>query len=129
MSCHYGKLHYPFGFVLLKCGSEHNNGQSDKKFMVLYLPRIQGKYHITDSDIQAFILTLMTKTDCVAGKLTLKDVAPDPGNDKIISCAVEAQADFIVTGDKSLQQLGEYQGIKIINAETFIKVLEDRLKI
>ena len=92
---------------------------------VLYLPRIYGKYHITESAIQAFILTLINKTECVAGRLMLKGIAPDPGDDKLISCAVEAQADFMVTGDKALQQLGEYKGIKIITAEEFIKVLEE----
>lgn len=61
-----------------------------------------------------------------AGRLVLKGVAPDPGDDKIISCAVEAQADFIVTGDKGLQQLGEYQGIKIIDAESFTRILDGR---
>ena len=93
---------------------------------VLYLPRIQGKYHLSEYDIQAFILTLTNKSDYIADRLMLKGVAPDPGDDKIISCAVEAQADFIVTGDKALLKLGEYQGIKIINAETFIKVLEKK---
>ncbi len=93
---------------------------------VLHLPRIQGKYHLAESDIQVFVLTLTHQAHCVAGGLILRDVAPDPGDDKIISCAVEAQADLIVTGDKALQKLGEYQGIKIVDAETFIGVLEDR---
>lgn len=92
---------------------------------VLHLPRIQQKYHLTESDIQSFVLTLTHQGDCVAGKVVLKGVAPDPGDDKVISCAVEAQADFIVTGDKRLQQLGEYQGIRIINAESFIRVLKE----
>jgi len=47
------------------------------------------------------------------------------GDDKIISCAVEAQADFIVTGDKNFLRLEEYQKIRIINAESFIKILDD----
>jgi len=93
---------------------------------VLRLPRIQGKYHLTESDIQAFVLTLTHKVDCVAGRLILRDVAPDPGDDKLISCAVEGEADLVVTGDKALQQLGEYQGIKIVNAEAFIRVLEEK---
>ena len=92
---------------------------------VLYLPRIQQKYHLTEPDIQAFILTLTHQADCVAGKVVLKGVTPDPGDDKVISCAVEGQADLIVTGDKRLQQLGEYQGIRIINAESFIRVLKE----
>ena len=92
---------------------------------VLHLLRIQQKYHLIESDIQAFVLTLTHLADCVAGKVVLKGVAPDPGDDKVISCAVEAQADFIVTGDKELQQLGAYQGIRIIDAESFIKILKE----
>lgn len=93
---------------------------------VLRLPRIQVKYHLAESDIQAFVLTLIHRANCVAGRLILKGVAPDSGDDKVISCAVEGGAALIVTGDKALQRLREYQGIKIINAETFISVLEEK---
>jgi putative PIN family toxin of toxin-antitoxin system len=93
---------------------------------VLRLPRIQVKYHLAESDIQAFVLTLIHRANCVAGRLILKGVAPDSGDDKVISCAVEGEAALIVTGDKALQRLREYQGIKIINAETFISVLEEK---
>ena len=92
---------------------------------VLHLPRIQVKYHLAESDIQAFVLTLIHKGNYVSGELALKGVAPDPSDDKIISCAIEGEAQFIVTGDKALQQLKEYQGIKIINAEQFIRVLRE----
>ena len=91
---------------------------------VLHLTRIQHKYHISEPDIQAFILALMYHTYCSAGRLVLKGVAPDPGDDKIISCAVEAMADFIVTGDKKLREIKAYRGIRIINAESFVKILD-----
>jgi Predicted nucleic acid-binding protein, contains PIN domain len=50
---------------------------------VLHLPRIQGKYHLTEFDIQAFVLTLIHQADCVAGRLIIREVAPDLGDDKI----------------------------------------------
>ncbi len=93
---------------------------------VLHLPRIQVKYHLAESDIQAFVLTLIHQGDCVSGALALKGVAPDPADDKIISCAIEGEAQFIVTGDKALQKLKEYRSIKIINAEQFIRSLENK---
>jgi len=92
---------------------------------VLHMPRIQQKYHLTESDIQAFVLTLTYQAYCVAGKVVLKGVAPDHGDDKVTSSAVQAQADFIVTGDKRLQQLEAYRGIRIIDAESFIRVLKE----
>ena len=93
---------------------------------VLHLPRIKIKYHVTEPDIQAFVLALIHLGSCVSGGLALKGVAPDLGDDKIISCAVEGAAKFIVTGDKALQGLGQYQGIKIINAQQFIEILQQQ---
>jgi uncharacterized protein len=90
---------------------------------VLYSPRIQPKYQLADSDIQAFILALLCHSECVAGKVVLEGIAPDPGDDKIVACAVEGEADLIVTGDRGLQQLGEHDGIRIVSAEAFIGVL------
>ena len=97
----------------------------DETKRVLYLPRIKQKYSLSESEIRAFILAITYKASCTAGKIILSGVAPDPGDDKIISCAVEAQADFIVTGDKNFLRLEEYQKIRIINAESFINILDN----
>jgi len=45
----------------------------------------------------------------------------DEQDAKIISCAVKARVDYIVTGDKDLLVLGSFNGIKIINARDFIE--------
>lgn len=39
---------------------------------------------------------------------------------KIISCAVSAKVDYIITGDKDLLVLKEYRGIKILNSKAFL---------
>ncbi len=43
---------------------------------------------------------------------------------KIISCAVSAKADYIVTGDKDLLVLTEYKDIKILNSKAFLDLFE-----
>jgi len=95
---------------------------------VLYLPRIKQRYKLSESDIRAFILAITYKASCTAGRFILSGVAPDPGDDKIISCAVEGQADFIVTGDKKFLRFEEYQKIRIIDAESFIQILDSRFE-
>ena len=51
----------------------------------------------------------------------------DPDDDHVIACAVAAQADLIVSGDKHLHSLGgQYKGIRIVSpteALEFIKSL------
>jgi putative PIN family toxin of toxin-antitoxin system len=42
----------------------------------------------------------------------------DPDDDKILECALEARADVIVSFDKDLLSLKEYEGIKIIHPST-----------
>jgi hypothetical protein len=91
---------------------------------VLHSPHIQRKYHLFEEEIQTFVATLTYKSVCTQGKLILHRVAADPDDDKIISCAVEGQADYLVTGDKLLLQMRQYGGIRIVNAEEFIRVLE-----
>lgn len=45
-------------------------------------------------------------------------VVRDPDDDKILECAKEAKADAILTFDKDLLVLKEYEGIKIIHPST-----------
>lgn len=43
-------------------------------------------------------------------------VERDPGDDHVIACALAARADAIVSGDRDLLDLGQYQGIAILAA-------------
>ena len=46
-------------------------------------------------------------------------------DNRILECAVEASADYLVTGDKRhLLPLGEHGGVRILNAPRFLSALE-----
>ena len=53
-------------------------------------------------------------------------VPADPKDDIIIAAALEANAEYLISEDKHLLDLGDYQGIKIMNRQQFEKEL-DRL--
>ncbi|MGA9755739.1 MAG: putative toxin-antitoxin system toxin component, PIN family [Desulfobaccales bacterium] len=46
-------------------------------------------------------------------------IADDPDN-RILECAIEGQADFIISGDHHLTDLENYQGVKIVEPATFL---------
>lgn len=46
-------------------------------------------------------------------------VCRDPDDDKFISCAIDARAYYVVSGDKDLLDIGEYEGVEIITAADF----------
>ena len=54
----------------------------------------------------------------------VKGACRNPGDNKFISCAISADADFIVTGDKDLSDLNKYRFVRIIQASNFIKMFE-----
>jgi putative PIN family toxin of toxin-antitoxin system len=56
---------------------------------------------------------------------TLKIIAADPDDDAILECATVGQAEFIVSGDRHLLTLGNYEGVKIVKAADFLTLLKE----
>jgi putative PIN family toxin of toxin-antitoxin system len=48
----------------------------------------------------------------------------DPDDDKFLSCAISAAADFIVSGDKDLCSLDRYKSTRIIRTSDFLKMFK-----
>ena len=53
-------------------------------------------------------------------------VSRDPKDDKFLATAVAGGASFIVSEDDDLLVLGEYEGIRIVDAATFLRMLEEQ---
>lgn len=51
-------------------------------------------------------------------------IARDPDDDHVLACALAAQADLIVSGDRDLLDLGEYQGIRIVKLARAVQLME-----
>lgn len=66
-------------------------------------------------------LELLEIADMVAPKRRLRVVRRDPSDDRVIECAVEGEADFIISGDKDLLDLKAYRGIGILSPAEFLK--------
>ena len=64
---------------------------------------------------RGFNMLFTTKTPKV------KVVKDDPYDDKFIECALALKAEVIVTGDKAIEAVGEYMGIKILTPQRFLK--------
>lgn len=62
-------------------------------------------------------------SEVVNPKERLAIIADDPDN-RILECAAAGQTDFIISGDKHLLHLKNYQGIKILTPAAFLGALE-----
>ena len=67
----------------------------------------------------SYFLLFTTKTP----KIRLVE---DPDDDKFIECAVALRADFIVSGDHHLLEIGDYMGIKILTPKEFLIVFNKK---
>lgn len=52
-------------------------------------------------------------------------IKKDPPDDMFLECAIEAHADYIVSGDDHLKKLNEFEGIEIITPKKFLDILKD----
>lgn len=94
---------------------------------VLEYPKIKQAYHLDDQAIEQAILTLSRYADVTPGELTVNEVEDDPADDMILACAIEGEADFIVSGDKHLLEIGSYRGVSISTAAVFLQTLDQRV--
>jgi uncharacterized protein len=90
---------------------------------VLRYPRIRDRYAIAEQDITRLVESLRADALIVLGDYPLTGICADPDDDKFLACALEAQADCIVTGDSDLLALGGCQGIAILKPHEFLERL------
>ena len=69
---------------------------------------------------------LLLQEEAISTPLTarISSVATHPEDDQILATAVSARAEYLVTGDKKLQQLGAYQGVHVVSPRAFLDLLQ-----
>ena len=84
-------------------------------------PRLRRKYRITDEMVDALIGLLERHATVVAGTADVVGAIPaDPNDEIVLACAVDGQADLIVSGDQHLLALASYRNIAILPVRAFL---------
>jgi putative PIN family toxin of toxin-antitoxin system len=83
--------------------------------------RIRNKYPLIDEEIDQTVELLEHDALVVPGESHVAGSVPADSKDEMfLACALDGQADLIVSGDHHLLDLGSYRGIPIISARQFI---------
>ena len=56
---------------------------------------------------------------------SVQSVCRDPDDNAILACALEARADYLVTGDEDLLELKVFKGIRIVTPRDFELLFND----
>ncbi len=99
-------------------------GVTCKELLDELVEKLQVKLNFSDSQAADTVTDLLIFLRPVTITNTLKVVAADPDDDKVLECAVVGGATHIVTGDRRhLLSLGSYQGIPIVSAADFLALV------
>ncbi len=87
---------------------------------VLHYPRIQQRFNPRDENIKRFFRLIFRKAVITKDRYKTDRLTSDPTDNKFLACALEGQADYILSRDPHLRDLKHYHGIQIIDATTFV---------
>ncbi|MEN6321179.1 MAG: putative toxin-antitoxin system toxin component, PIN family [Syntrophaceae bacterium] len=84
------------------------------------------KFKLTSTDISEISAIVSDAASEILHKLgPIPKICRDPNDDMIIACAIDAAADYIVTGDEDLLILKRYKDIIMINPRNFEALFSD----
>ena len=85
---------------------------------------LKEKFGMPDRDAGEIIKTIQEISRVVKPKEKIGLIKDDPPDNRILECAVAADADYIVSGEvKHLQPLKEFRGIPILSPAKFLFLL------
>ena len=82
------------------------------------------KFAIKKELIYITVSEIIEISKIVYPKNLIDVIKVDPDDNRILECALEGHADYIISGNKHLLDLEIYEGIKIINTVKFIEILK-----
>lgn len=89
---------------------------------VVYRPRLRRSMQV---DPAILLEVIEADAEMVPGVLTLSGICRDPKDEPFIACAVEGNAPYLVTGDLDLLEMGVFQGVTMIRATDFVRLLDE----
>ncbi len=90
---------------------------------VLQYPKVAARLRLPPEELELFIIDIVDSAILTSGQLALAVVAQDASDNRYLECAVEGDADFIVSGDRHLLRVGNHQGVELLTPREFAGLL------
>jgi putative PIN family toxin of toxin-antitoxin system len=89
---------------------------------VLEYEKILGILKRSRMEPSSIMATIVSLSSLIDVKARVRAIENDPSDNRILSCAKEAGAQFVVSGDRHLLQLGNYENVRILTASGFLEM-------
>ena len=94
----------------------------DEVLQALAYPKVRKAVRST-VDSELWFEDILVLAHLITGDFKTAGVSKDPDDDKYIAAAIEGRAAFVVTGDPDLLDIGEHEGVRIVNPRAFLDLL------
>ena len=91
---------------------------------VLVYPKIIRLFEKVGMSPKEILEKIVEKTILIKPKLKLNIIKEDPADNRILECALQAKADFLISGNKHLIKLKKFKNIKILKPREFLELLK-----
>ncbi|MCC6167145.1 MAG: putative toxin-antitoxin system toxin component, PIN family [Caldilineaceae bacterium] len=89
---------------------------------VLHYPHIRQRLTYSDEQIEGYMAYLEQTAALLSPTLTVRAVPDDADDDLFVALALEAQAPYLISGDKHLLSVGHYAGVTILKPAAFLQL-------
>ena len=88
--------------------------------------RVMGydRLPFTEEERDRFPSLLEAEAMVVDPEIDIRAIDDDPDDDMFIECAVAGDADFVVSGDRHLTELGTVRDVPIVDPALFLSIIE-----
>lgn len=90
---------------------------------VLRYPRIARRHMQDEAAIERFLKLLASEAILADHTEVLGIVEEDDSDNRYLECAVAGKAQYVISGDNHLLEIGEYRGITILPPAAFVAIL------
>jgi len=81
------------------------------------------RFGLDEKTVDDNVKYILTISKIISPKRRLRVIREDPADDRVLECALEGKAGYIVSGDGHLLRLKEFRGIKIVHAKELLGIL------
>lgn len=89
--------------------------------------KVQTLHRLNKQEVATVIEDFRRAAIVIVPRQKVHPPIADKDDIKLFACAVAGEAEYIVSGDKLVQTVGEYEGIQVVSPPIFLTVLEKNL--
>ncbi|HMF30177.1 MAG TPA: putative toxin-antitoxin system toxin component, PIN family [Candidatus Lokiarchaeia archaeon] len=87
---------------------------------------LRPKFKFTADEINEFKDKILETCEITIPETVINVITEDTEDNRILEAACSGNASFIISGNKRVLDVGEYQNIKILRSSEFLKFLKDK---